>query len=406
MDLFVARQPIYDLKGELAAYELLYRGGAQSRGADGTSTSQMSLDVIIQSFLEMGLDRITGGHLGYLNFSRDMLLSGCWDLLDRDSVVIELLEDVDADEPVVAACRALTEAGYTLALDDFVSGGSQESLLPFAKIIKLDVLDRPLDEIREVSEPLRRQGLRLLAERVETAGVRDACRGMGFELFQGYFFSRPEIVAKKGVSVEYAAILQLINLLHDDEASDQQIEDTFRRDPSLSFKLLRMVNAASSGQSGIESISHAIRLIGRKALGRWLALLMASSLAVQGGIDGELVQAAILRARLCELLGGTSGRRGASGSLFMTGLFSMMDSLLRAPMPEILDEVDLSEDVKEALLHRGGPYAEWLGLVEAYETGDWDRVQSICSGLGISPIDLPEIYLESLSWVREQVGTA
>ena len=402
MDLFVARQPIFDTRGELEAYELLYRRGAGSLAADGESTGQMSLDVIIQSLLGIGLDQITRGKTSFLNFSRDMLLSGCYDLLDRNAVVVELLEDVEADDEVVAACERLTTAGYRLALDDFEPGAGHEVLLPLAEIIKVDVLNRSADEVRAVAEPLKRRGLRLLAERVETAEVRDSCTEMGFELFQGYFFSRPEVIARRGASVEQTGIVRLMNLLGDERAGDQEIEEAFRGDPSLSYKLLRMVNAASHGGHGIDSILHAVRLLGRTALHRWLALLLASSLATRGGIDTELVHAAILRARLCELLGARTGR-APSGTLFMVGLFSRMDALMRTPMEDIVAEINLSEEVKAALLHRRGPYASWLELAEAYEAGEWETMSSVASTLGISPLEIPEIYIESVQWARERL---
>lgn len=406
MDLFVARQPIFDLQGRLEAYELLYRGGAQSARADGTSTEQMSLEVITQSFLDIGLDRITGGKTGFLNFSREMLLTGSWELLDPGMVVIELLEDIHADEQVVAACDQLVGKGYRLALDDFVMGAGQDPLLGHASIIKVDVLNRPVEELRTVLEPLQGRGLRLLAERVETAEVRDACKALGFELFQGYFFSRPELITKKGISVAHTAVLQLMNLLRDDEISDAEIEEAFRRDPSLSYKLLRMVNAASGGGRGVESILHAIRILGRAALHRWLALLLVSSLASQGGTDAELVHAAILRARLCELMGAAAGQRAQMGSLFMVGLFSHMDVLMRTSMEELVGQIAMAEEVKAALLRRGGPYAPWLRVAEAYEAGQWDEMTAEAAALGLSPLAMPEIYLESLAWAREQLQAA
>ncbi|HEX6925062.1 MAG TPA: EAL domain-containing protein [Longimicrobiaceae bacterium] len=403
MELFVARQPIFDAAGELHGYELLYRGGAQSSSADGTSTEQMSLDVIVQSFLEIGLDRITRGHTAYLNFSRQMLLSGSYDLLDPETVIVELLEDVLGDEPVARACAHLAQAGYQLALDDYEPGGPHEALLPHARIVKVDVLNRPMEELRAVADRLRGQPVRLLAERVETAEVRDACREIGFELFQGYFFARPEVISGQGISADQLAILQLMNRLRDDGTSDIEIEETFRRDPSLSYKLLRMVNAAAGGGRGIESIMHAIRLLGREQLHRWLALLFASSLARGKATDVELVHAAVLRGRLLERLGEAAGKREQAGSLFMVGLFSLMDALLRMPMAELLERVDLAEEVKTALLKRDGPYAVWLQLAESYEAAEWERMTALAASVAISPFELPDIYLESLNWARDRV---
>ena len=194
---------------------------------------------------------------------------------------------------------------------------------------------------------------------------------------------------------------ELMNLLADESAGDAELEEAFRRDPSLSHKLLRMVNAASYGTHGLDSILQAIRLLGRISLHRWLAVLLASSFAKRGGVDTELVHAAILRARFCERLGEVT-RRAAPGTLFMVGLFSRMDALFGAPMEEVLSEVHLAPEVRMALLRREGPFAPWLKLAEAYEQADWDAVASLGASLGLAPPEVPGLYLESLEWARER----
>lgn len=397
----MARQPIFNLAGDVEGYELLYRRGQQSVAAEGASTGQMSVDVIIQSLLEIGLERITLGRAAYLNFSRQMLVSDFYDLLDRRSVVIEVLEDVPGDAEVVDVCDRLMRRGYQIALDDFVPGDGRDVLLDFASIVKIDVLNRSEEELRAVVTPLAKRKVRLLAERVETAEVRTMCEGLGFQLFQGYFFARPELIAKRGTSVDQMLIIQLMNLLADENAGDAELEEAFRRDPSLSHKLLRMVNAASYGTHGLESILQAIRLLGRIALHRWLAVLLISSFARRGGVDTELVHAAILRARFCERMGDAT-RKAPPGTLFMIGLFSRMDALFGAPMDDVLSEVHLAPEVKMALLRREGPYAGWLKLAEAYETADWDAMAGIAAALGISTLDVPGLYFESLEWARER----
>jgi c-di-GMP phosphodiesterase len=327
------------------------------------SSNQMSLDVVTQAFIDIGLDRLTEGRLAFINFSREMLLNRSFELLDRESVVIELLENVLADEPVLAACAEVVKSGYTLALDDYTGAEGHHALLELATIVKVDVLDRSLSEVAHAVAPLRQRGRKLLAERVETEEVHRACRDLGFDLFQGYFYSRPEILGTKGMGADQLNILRLMNLLHDERSGDHELEETFLRDPALSYKLLRIVNSAASGGHGIESISHAIRLLGRGPLHRWLALLLASSLSVRSDIDLELIQSAVLRGRFCERLGRD---RTNTGQLFILGLFSLMDTLLRTPMAEILEKVNLSDPVRKALLRREGPYAPVLELAEAY----------------------------------------
>ena len=404
MEVFVARQPIFDTQDERIGYELLYRHSAERNWAEGTTQEQMSADVLVNSLLTIGLEQLTGGTLAFLNISRDMLLAGNAELLDAGKVVIELLESVRPDAEVLAACQRLTDRGYHLALDDFVYDRQWEPILSHVSILKIDVLERPTEEIAEVVEQLAHFGGKLLAERVETREVRDRCRALGFELFQGYFYSRPEILSKHEVSVEQAAIMRLMNLLRSEQATEANIEEAFRSDPGLSYRLLRMVNAAALGGRGIDSIRQALRLLGRDTLFRWMALLLVSSVAAAGGTDAELVRSAILRAHLCEQLAEAGGREEASGPLFLVGLLSRIDVLLRIPMDEIVGLLDLAPEVQDALLRRSGSYAGWLKLVEAYEDGRWDTVPELSGRIGMPPTRVAQLYVQSLSWARAQLN--
>src|SRR5690606_28979400 len=179
------------------------------------------------------------------------------------------------------------------------------------------------------------------------------------------------------------------------------IEAAFRTDLSLSYKLLRMVNSAAVGGRGIESIGHAIRLLGRESLFRWLALLLVTTVS-ESELDGEMVHTALLRARLCELLAPHIGRPAAADSLYIVGLISVFDALLGIPMHELVVEMALSADIRSALLDRSGPFGPVLSLVETYDAGRWDQVLDRCKAMGVEPAELASLYLSSLSWVNEQ----
>lgn len=403
MDVLLARQPIFDRDDRLVAYELLYRSNVSQNWAGGASVARMSTDVVINAFIEIGLEQVTGGKLAFVNCSREMLLGGALSTLDHELLVVELLEHVEPDDEVVAQCRELVRLGFRLALDDFVYTPAYDPLLALNPIIKLDVLDRSADEVKAVLEPLRRSPATYLAERVENAEVRDYCRALGFELFQGYFFQKPEILSSRAVSVEQVQLFSLFNQLNNDAVHDGRIEESFRGNPALTFKLLRMVNAASMGGRGVESIGHAMRLLGRAALARWIGLLLVSSVAGERGTDQELVRAALIRARLSELLATAGGRSDSAAPLFMVGLFSLMDALMRTPMPEIVARLDLAPPVRDALLGRGGPYAIWLQHVEAYESGDWEAVRLHATQLGVPLERLSQLYLDAVAWTQERL---
>jgi EAL and modified HD-GYP domain-containing signal transduction protein len=399
MEIFLARQPIFDRREALAGYELLYRAGAANFAA-GASPERMAADVVLHALLEFGLERITPTAPAFLNCSSDLLVGGALDLLDPERVVLEVLETVTPDAAVLAACERLVRRGFRLALDDYTPAAA--ALLPLASIVKIDVRAEPPEAIAETAERLRRPGLHLLAEKVETPAEHEAFQAMGFDLFQGYFYQRPEVLTGQGLSVAQMTLIRLMNRLRDEATSDAELEEAFRSDPALCHKLLRMVNAAALGGRGIDSIGHALRMLGRAALGRWLALLLVSSMGT-GGLQRERVREAALRARMCELLAEKSEQAPPPGTLFLLGMFSTLDALLRVPMAELLSRISLAPGIAEALLQRSGPYAVWLELVEGYLGGRWDAVMHAARDLGAPLAELPQLYGDSLQWASEQV---
>jgi c-di-GMP-related signal transduction protein len=406
LDVFVARQPIFDDSGAIFAYELLYRRSGAHLFADGVSHEIMASEVLVNTFLNIGLEGVTGGVPAFVNFTREMLLDGVWRLFDPALVVVELLETVRPDVEVIAAAEALVGSGYTLALDDFEYDDAYIPLLRLATIVKLDVLSKDDAMLAGMARQLAPYNVRLLAERVETLAVRDVCEGLGYTLFQGYFFSRPETLARRDLSAAQLTILELLNLLRDPDSTDGRVEDAFRGDVSLTYKLLRTVNAASVGGRGIQSILHAIRLVGRGELHKWLSLLLVSSVAGRGGTDAELVHLAIQRARFCELVARQSRDSRSADALFLVGLFSLLDAILHQPLAEILQRIELADEARRALLTRSGPWASTLALAEAWERASWDVASAEAAAIGIDTSQLGEAYVEAVRWARERLQLA
>ncbi len=401
--VYVARQPIFEVGRGLYGYELLYRRDISIDHADGDDT-HMSADVIANALLGVGFRNISGGRLAFVNFSHGQLLDRSWELFDPETVVIELLERVEFNCETLAACREMVHAGYKIALDDYVADERTRPLIELASIVKVDVLNRPIAELREVADNLRSSGVRLLAERVETATVRDACTDMGYQLFQGYLFSRPETLTKRDVSASHMAVMQLLNLLQNPDTPDSALDAAFQSDVALCYKLLRIVNAAALGGRSITSIPHAVRLVGREMLHRWLAVLLVSSLGRSGDVGHELALTAITRARMCELVTAASVERRHAGSAFIVGLLSLLDVLLEIPMPAILARLELSDDVKGALLERHGPLGSPLQLVEAYEKANWDAAKGLAQESAVPDEMVPALYLDALQWASEQIA--
>jgi EAL and modified HD-GYP domain-containing signal transduction protein len=241
----------------------------------------------------------------------------------------------------------------------------------------------------------------MLAKHVRHRLERDHCTSLGFELFEGYSFAAPETLVRRDLPIEHVLTFRLLKMVRDPRAHDLEIEDVLRRDVALSYKLLRMVNSAAIGGRDIWSIGHALRLLGREQVARWLGLLLVTD-TPRGGVRGELMHLALVRARMCELLADASGIPRARGSLFLVGMLSVLDQLLETPMEMLADSMELAPDVRSALLRREDFYGAVLGLVESYEQGWWDQVDSLAGSVGVSPIALAPMYLEALGWATEQ----
>jgi EAL and modified HD-GYP domain-containing signal transduction protein len=401
--VFVARQPIFELNRGLYGYELLYRRDGTVDRADG-EIGAMSAEVIVDALLGIGLRAIAGGSVAFVNFSQAQLTSEAWALFDPAEVVIELLETVEANDETVAACRKMVGAGYRVALDDYVHSEANRRLLEFASIVKVDVLGTGDEQIATIARDLKPMGLRLLAERVETATMRDTCARLGFELFQGYLFSKPETLTKSDVAPGQLAIMRLLNLLNDPNTPDQTLDQAFQSDLALSYKLLRIVNAASMGGRGVTSIPHAVRLIGRNALHRWLSVVLVASMGKRGDVTHELALTSITRARMCELLAANARTARPTGSAFLVGLLSLLDVLFEVPMDKILAHIELSDEVTTALLQRGGPLGKPLQLVESYEKADWDGAQQLAEASDVPDEILGNLYIDSLHWAAQHVA--
>ena len=363
----------------------------------------MAADVIVHTFINIGLHQLSAGRAAYMNFTREMLLGRAFTLMPPSSVVIELLEDVEPDAEVERMCEELVAAGYQLALDDFVWSPRYRRLLELASIVKIDVLNQPADHLDEVAQRVAPYDVRLLAERVENADVHTMCLQLGYELFQGYFFARPQMVVRRAFRSDEMTIAQAMNVMRDSSATDAEAEAVFSSDMGLSYKLLRMVNSAAAGGRGIESIRHALRLSGRAELTKWLALLLVSSLAARGNANRELLQLAVHRARMCELLVATAGRERDAGSMFLVGLLSLLDSISGVPMDELLAAIPLAAPLREALVARTGPYAAPLQLAEAYQQGDWSAVSRGGTSHGVDASRISALYVEALAWTRERL---
>lgn len=395
-DIFVGRQAIYDSKLDVVAWELLFRSG-QENVAKFDDPDSATSQVLLNTLVEIGLDNVVGDRPAFVNFTRGLLIGENTIPFEKNRIVVEVLEDIEEEEDVLNALRVLSQTGYQIALDDFVAENGKRELLQIADIIKIDVLALGQAAIADVVNNLRRYEVKLLAEKVETIEQFDLCKDLGFNLFQGYFLSRPKIVKGQRLSSNRLAVLQLLSQLQDPEATYDDLEKIICQDVALSFKLLRYVNSSAVGlRCKVDSIQHALSLLGRQRI------QILATLITVAGLDQNpqaLINSALVRGKMCELLAESLNRHDAP-AFFTMGLFSTLDVLLKQPMNEILKSLPLSDQVKDAILDREGAMGAVLNCSMAYEHGEWGEVE--CLGLGASSIR--DAYLNAVPWVEGKHG--
>jgi EAL and modified HD-GYP domain-containing signal transduction protein len=398
---WLGRQPILDAMAATVGYELLFRSdpGNAAQVEDQRAATAI---VINHAFSELGIAAVLGECRGFINFDRELLMSDVVELLPPERTVIELLEGLDPTRAVIERCRDLRSRGFSFALDDVVHlDDIHAPLLSIIDVVKIDVLATPPDKLPELVRKARAAArVKLLAEKVDTRAQADRCRDLGFDLFQGYFFARPVLMQGRRTDPSKRVLMRLLEQTLDDDTDTVEIEETFKQAPDLSYKLMRLVNSVGMGlRSPIESLSHAVKILGRRQLQRWLqVLLFANQTATD--FPSPLLQMAASRGRLLELLADKSVRdKHLHDRAFMTGILSLLDTLLEMPMSEVIGQIHLPDDVRAALLNRNGRLGRLLLIVEALERTDDAEVASLLAdGDPCTTAELPLLQIAALSW--------
>lgn len=362
----VGRQAIFDRDLEVFAYELLYRdAGGRCSIVDGDQASSRTL---LNAFMELGLERITGPHRAFVNLTRRFFVEMPDLPFEHDRVVLEVLEDVEVDEALLGGIRRLAEQGFDLAMDDYDFQPELTPILPLVRFIKVEITADNLERIAQRMPELRATGAKLLAEKVETSEQFDRLKDLGFDYFQGYFFARPNLVKADRVRESAAMVMQLLARLNDPDVPMDEVVQLVSQDPGLSFKVLRYVNSAAVGlRSKIESIQRAVVLMGIQRIRAW------ASLFAMAGMDGqpsEVLNLGLLRANLCERLCRLCGH-GEPDTAYTVGLLSVLDAIMSRPMESLVDEMSLPESVKQAIVDHRGDYGEILASCLQLERGEW-----------------------------------
>lgn len=402
MEVFVARQAIFDRRLKVYGYELLFRPCRDCDTA-GAADCSASLQVITNSFFSIGMERLLAGTRAFINFPEELLSDERVFSLPPSQTVIEILETVRPDPPVVEACRALREKGFVLALDDFSHLKGWDRLANLVSIIKVDFRATTEAEQQALVERYAGRGICMLAEKVETQEeFARACR-MGYHYFQGYFFARPVIVSRREIPGSKLAYLKILQEIHRPELELSVLEKLIQREVSLASKLLRYINSSIFGWiNPVHSIRQALALLGEQEIRNWVSLATLPTLASDR--PDELIRTALLRARFSELIAPWAGIGHRKSDLFLIGLFSALDAMLGRPVAEILGEMRLGGDIAEALLGTAPPDQPLAGvyaLVRQYETGDWDELPHTAARLRVPTELIADLYLEAAGWADQ-----
>ena len=397
--IYVARQPIFDRDGQVYAYELLYRSSLDNYFShhDGDAASS---SVINNSMFGFGLASLTGGKTAFINLTRTVLLKEWITVIPKELVAVEILETVEPDVDVIAACQKLKDNGYQIVLDDFVYEERFEPLLDLADIVKIDFIVSSKDERIAMCQRFANKSFTMLAEKIENHDEYQEALDLGFSYFQGYFFCKPEVISRKdvpGFKLNYLLFLQELNRPDLDYTN---MEAIIKRDIGLSFKLLRYINSVSFGwRKKVESIKQALVMLGERPLKKWASLAAFTSIAEDK--PPELLITSLVRASFCEAIAADAGMKGKELDLFFIGMLSVVDALVDRPIKEILDEINISDEVKEALTGGETPAANVLQLIVAYQQADWDKVSDMITLLGVDEERVPELYYEAIAWADE-----
>jgi c-di-GMP-related signal transduction protein len=399
---FIARQPIFDGQQKVYGYEMLFRSGPENFFY-AFDCNVASSKVISDCCQLLGRGGLMQNKRAFINATGDILTKGVIDLLPSKQVIIEILETVEPDEKVLKACRELKSAGYRLSLDDFVYRQDYEPFIALADFIKVDFLNTSRDQQLWIADRFLPQGISLIAEKVEDHSVFKDALEMGYGLFQGFFFSKPQMLSWKEIPGFKLHYFQLLQELQQPEPCFEQITEIIKRNVALTYKLLRYINTAALGlRQEVVSIEHALLLLGETEMKRWLSLILLVSLA-KDKPEILLVQT-LIRAKFCEMLGNLTGLAHRADDLFMMGMFSLIDAILDRPLAEILRELPINTDIKNVLLNLGG--ASSFGLIYEcalfYERGDWDSLLRHSTCLKMDEPIVSSVYLEAVEWADNQ----
>lgn len=402
MAFYAARQPILDINKSVYAYELLFRESLKNVFPD-VCENEATSKMIDGLQTNLGLDTLTQNKLAFINFTHDTLIDRYPLLLPNDQVVVEVLETVRPGKKLLAAVKEIKEQGYIVALDDYIHEPVWKHFYPYTDIIKIDWQAMTIEEIKEVIIAIQDfPQIKLLAEKVETHEDYQTAVDLGFSYFQGYFFSKPEVLKGYSLQPSQLALAQLMSEMAEEEPNINKITRAFEIDVNMSFKLLKYAQSSlfNRTQQEISNIKQAIVAIGLQELRRFVSLMFTAQFKTDK--PHELTVMSLTRARFCESIAALPGQKVDKSSAFLVGLLSLLDAMLDASIEELLDKLPLSEAIKTALIKGEGLMADYINLVRRYEKAEWEEAYFISMKINADSDRTANSFVEAQTWATER----
>ena len=398
MDVFIARQPIFDNSKNLIAYELLYRDheGATCFGgsADGSYATRVLISDAITVF---GLDNLTNGRPAFVNFTRKLIMDDFAYLCNPDEIIVEIVEDTFIDDVFVEKVKELKRAGYRIAIDDYIGDSAFDQLLEHADIIKVDILGMPLEKRVEISESVKKMGKILLAEKVETYEDYEHAMLNNYTLFQGYYLQRPKTMSKKSVNINPGSYVELIRELSKGDPDFNVLTAGVRKNVGLTYKLLQHINTLRYFRYfRVKSIRMALVTLGLDEVRRWILLMMAKDMGQKN--NDEVIKMAFVRGFFAEKLSMKTRHKHRSSEVFIMGMFSLMDIIAETDLKAVLRDLPLEPDVTDAILGKESDIAYILEYARAFEMGDWEKLVDLGHHIRMTEEEIGKLYIDCMMY--------
>lgn len=400
MDIFIARQPIFDINKNIIGYELLFRD-RDFNNISLQDPDKATSHIISNSFENTKINMLAEDNRVFINFTSDLIKNNVASLFPKEKLVIEITKDISIDNDIVESIEELKSQGYTIVLDYFIFDDElYMKAVNYADMIKIDFIKYSDDEIKKILSKINSNNIKFIALKVETIEDYEIAKELGFTYFQGFFFAKPQIVKQKIIEPRRLSLLRLLQQVNKKDLDIDALSTIISQDSILSYRLLKLVNSVVYGvKHKINSVNHALLMLGEIETRKWVSLIVLKG--ISGDENNEIIKMSYLRAKFLEHISTHTKFKSQSEDLFLLGLFSLLDVILRSSFEAILDDLPVSTNIKNALIHKQGEYIPFLNIITNYEKGEFNKLEKIIKEKNIDNKEVIDAYIKAVKWSDE-----